>query len=88
MLYFHSFLISQKIMSDLGDVIDGRLHAAQLRRLDVQQLQHVVGQSVDLIRHAGQRLGGVGFCLLQGFLLILSLRTDREKMLNVSNVLI
>ena len=27
----------------LGDVIDGGLHSAQLGRLNVQQLQHVVG---------------------------------------------
>lgn len=66
-------------MTDLRDVIDGGLHAAQLRRLDVQQLQHVVGQSVDLIRHTGQRLGGVRFSLLQGLLLILSLERDTER---------
>lgn len=30
-------------ISDLRDVVDGRLHAPQLRGLDVQQLQHIVG---------------------------------------------
>lgn len=30
-------------ISDLGDVVDGRLHAPQLRGLDVQQLQDIVG---------------------------------------------
>lgn len=44
----------KKHMADLRDMVDGRLHAAQLGGLDVQQLQDVVGQSVDLIRHAGQ----------------------------------
>ena len=29
--------------SDLGNVVDGGLHAPQLRSLDVQQLQHIVG---------------------------------------------
>lgn len=30
-------------ISDLGDVVDGGLHAPQLRGLDVQQLQYIVG---------------------------------------------
>ena len=31
------------ISPDLRDVVDGGLHPAQLRGLDVQQLQHIVG---------------------------------------------
>ena len=57
----------------LGDVVDGGLHAAELRGLDVQQLQHVVRQGVDLVGHAGQGLGGVGLGLLQGLALVLGL---------------
>lgn len=30
-------------ISDLRDVVDGGLHAPQLRSLDVQQLQNIVG---------------------------------------------
>ena len=57
----------------LGDVVDGGLHAAELRGLDVQQLQHIVGQGVDLVGHAGQGLGGVSLGLLQGLAFVLGL---------------
>lgn len=63
----------------LRDVVDGGLHAAELRRLDVQHLQHVVGQRVDQVGHAGQRLGGVVLGLLQRPLLVWRLKGQRGK---------
>lgn len=40
-------------------MVDGGLHAAQLRRLDVQHLEHIVGESVDQVGYAGQGLSSV-----------------------------
>lgn len=51
-------------------MVDGRLHAAELRRLDVEHLQDVVGQRVDQVGDAGQRLRGVVLRLLQRPLLV------------------
>lgn len=60
-------------------MIDGGLHAAELRRLDVQHLQHIVGQRVDQIGDAGQRLGGVVLGLLQRPLLVWRLKGQGEN---------
>lgn len=57
-------------MANLCDVVDGALHAPQLGRLDVEHLQHVVGQSVDEVGHAGHGLRRVAFGLLQGSVLV------------------
>ena len=43
----------------LRDVVHLRLHLAELRRLQVQHLQEVVGQRVDLVGDRRQRLGRV-----------------------------
>lgn len=51
-------------------MVDGRLHAAELRGLDVQHLQDIVGQRVDQVGDAGQGLGGVILGLLQCPLLV------------------
>lgn len=59
-------------------MIDGGLHAAELRCLDVQHLQHIVGQRVDQIGDTGQRLGGVVLGLLQRPLLVWRLK-DKGK---------
>lgn len=71
-------------------MVDGGLHAAELRRLDVQHLQHIVGQRVDQIGHAGQRLGGVVLSLLQRPLLVWRLKdkrkTDERTTLSVSGL--
>lgn len=61
---------------DLWNVVDGALHAAELRGLDVEHLQHVVGQRVDEVGDAGQRLGGVALGLLQCSLLVCWLQGD------------
>jgi len=61
-------------VQDLRDVVDGGLHAAELRGLDVEHLQHVVGQRVDQVGHAGQRLGGVVLRFLQRSLLVRRLK--------------
>lgn len=55
-------------------MVDGGLHAAELRGLDVQHLQDIVSQRVDQVGHAGQRLGGVVLGLLQRPLLVWRLR--------------
>lgn len=60
-------------------MVDGGLHAAELRRLDVQHLQHIVGQRVDQVGDAGQRLGGVVLGLLQRPLLVWRLKDTKEE---------
>lgn len=60
-------------------MIDGGLHAAELRGLDVEHLQHVVGQRVDQVGDAGQRLGGVVLSLLQRPLLVWRLQDSRKE---------
>lgn len=60
-------------------MVDGAFHAAELRGLDVQHLQHIVGQRVDEVRHAGQRLGGVALRLLQGSLLVCRLQREGRQ---------
>lgn len=60
-------------------MIDGRLHAAELRRLDVQHLQHVVGERVDQVGDAGQRLSGVVLGLLQRPLLVWRLNDNSKQ---------
>lgn len=55
-------------------MVDGGLHAAELRGLDVQHLQDIVGQCVDQVGYAGQRLGGVVLGLLQRPLLVWRLK--------------
>lgn len=73
-----SWQVSQKPdlfnFPNLWDVVDGGLHAAELRGLDVQHLQDIVGQRVDQVGYAGQRLGGVVFGLLQRPLLVWRLK--------------
>jgi len=49
------------LLGYLRDVVDGGFHAAQLGRLNVKHLEHIVGKSVDQIRYTGQRLSGVAF---------------------------
>lgn len=63
--------------ADLRDVVNGGLHAAELRRLDVEHLQDVVGQRVDQVGDAGQRLGGVVLGLLQRPLLVWRLNSRK-----------
>ena len=58
----------------LADVVDLTLHLPDLRGLQVQHLEEVVGQGVDLVGHAGQTLGGVAFRLLQSCSLVVALR--------------
>ena len=60
-------------------MVDGALHAAELRRLDVQHLQHVVGQRVDEVGDAGQRLSGVALGLLQRSLLVCGLKEETSQ---------
>lgn len=55
-------------------MVDGGLHAAELRGLDVQHLQDIVGQCVDQVGYTGQRLGGVVLGLLQRPLLVWRLK--------------
>lgn len=57
-------------------MVDGALHAAELRGLDVEHLQHIVGQRVDKVGDAGQRLGGVALGLLQRLLFVCRLWTE------------
>lgn len=59
-------------------MVDGGLHAAELRGLDVQHLQDIVGQRVDQVGYAGQRLGGVVLGLLQRPLLVWRLNESKE----------
>lgn len=59
-------------------MVDGGLHAAELRGLDVQHLQDVVGQRVDQVGHAGQRLRGVVLGLLQRPLLVWRLNESED----------
>lgn len=59
-------------------MVDGGLHAAELWSLDVQHLQDIVGQCVDQVGDAGQRLGGVVLGLLQRPLLVWRL-SETEK---------
>lgn len=65
-------------------MIDGGLHAAELRRLDVEHLQDIVGQRVDQIGDTGQRLGGVVLGLLQRPLLVW--RLDERKVAAISGL--
>lgn len=51
-------------------MVDRALHAAELRGLNVEHLQHIVGQRVDEVGDAGQRLCGVALGLLQRSLLV------------------
>lgn len=60
-------------------MVDGGLHAAELRRLDVQHLQHIVSQRVDQVSHAGQRLGSVVLGLLQRPLLVWRLNKRQDQ---------
>lgn len=60
-------------------MVDGALHAAELRGLDVEHLQHVVGQRVDEVGDAGQGLGGVALRLLQRLLLVCRLQGERRQ---------
>lgn len=64
-------------------MVDGRLHTAELRRLDVQHLQDIVGQSVDQVGYAGQRLGGVVLRLLQRPLFVWRLQEKRAVTLHL-----
>lgn len=66
--------------NSLRNVIHLRFHFAQLLRLQVQQLQIIVGQRIDLIRNTGQRLGGVVFRFFECSLLILG---SEHKVRNV-----
>lgn len=47
------------LLGYLRYVVDGGLHSAQLGRLDVEHLEHIVGECVDEVGHAGQGLSGV-----------------------------
>lgn len=67
-------------VADLWDVVDGGLHAAELWRLDVEHLQDIVGQRVDQVGYAGQRLGSVVLGLLQRPLLVWRLSERKERM--------
>lgn len=49
----------------LRDVIHLRLHLLHLTRLQIEKLQEVVGQRVDLVRNACQRLSRVVFRFLE-----------------------
>lgn len=66
-------------VADLWDVVDGGLHAAELWRLDVEHLQDIVGQRVDQVGYAGQRLGSVVLGLLQRPLLVWRLSERKER---------
>lgn len=78
LILFILFRKSEVSVLDLWDVVDGGLHAAELWGLDVQHLQDIVGQCVDQVGYAGQRLGGVVLGLLQCPLLVWRLR-ERKK---------
>lgn len=65
-------------VTDLRDVVDGRLHAAELRRLDVKHLQDIVGQRVDQVGNAGQRLCSVVLGLLQRPVLVWRLNKTKK----------
>ena len=60
-------------------MVEGALHASQLRGLDVERLDQVVGEGVDVVGHTGQRLRGVALGLLQGALFIRRLHTQHTK---------
>ena len=60
-------------------MVDGALHATELRSLDVQHLQHIVGQRVDEVGDACQRLGGVALRLLQRSLLVCGLQGEMRQ---------
>jgi len=47
------------LLGYLRDVVDGGFHAAQLGRLNVKHLEHIVGKRVDQVGYAGQGLSGV-----------------------------
>ena len=57
----------------LPDMIDLTLHLPDLRGLEVEHLEEVVGQGVDLISNTGQALGRVALGLLQRCSLIVTL---------------
>ena len=63
----------------LADVVDLALHLPDLRGLEVQHLEEVVGQGVDLVGHAGQTLGGVAFRLFQSGSLVVTLCEGRKS---------
>ena len=58
----------------LADVVNLTLHLPDLRALKVEHLQEVVGESIDLVSHAGQALGRVPLGLLQRRSLIVTLK--------------
>ncbi len=60
-------------------MVDGGLHAAELRGLDVEHLQDIVGKSVDQVGYAGKRLGGVVLGLLQCSLLVWRLSNNGDS---------
>lgn len=57
-------------MHRLGDVVHLGLHLAELLGLKLEELHVAIGERVDLVGHAGQRLGGVVLGGLQGRLLV------------------
>ena len=69
----------------LADVVNLTLHLPDLRALKVEHLQEVVGESIDLVSHAGQALGRVALGLLQRRSLIVTLK---KKTINIILILI
>lgn len=65
-------------------MVDGGLHAAQLGRLYVQHLEHIVGESIDQIRNTGQRLSGVAFGFFKSSVLIWRLERREEEKVFIS----
>ena len=64
----------------LADVVNLTLHLPNLGALEVEHLQEVVGESIDLVSHAGQALGRVPLGLLQRRSLIVTLK---KKTINI-----
>ena len=73
----HSYLSPRHLLlvdaDCLPDMIDLTLHLPDLRGLEVEHLEEVVGQGVDLISNTGQALGRVALGLLQRCSLVVTL---------------
>lgn len=52
------------LLGYLRYVVDGGLHTAQLGRLDIEHLEHIVGKGVDQVGYTSQGLS----CVVLGFL--------------------